>query len=218
MLRTGRITAAQQRALEELWPRFGIDIPASPAGPLDLHELFGREAPLSIEIGFGNGENLATLAACHPERNYLGIEVHRPGVGRLLLRAEDQRLGNLRLCAQDAVEVLERAIAPDSIDELIILFPDPWHKARHHKRRIVQTAFAELAASRLAVGGRLLLATDWQPYAEHMVQTLNACHALENLSDRGDYVARPAWRTETRFERRGERLGHGVWDLVFQKR
>jgi len=218
VLRTGRITAAQQRALEELWPRFGVEVPTTDAASLDLHSLFGREAPLTVEIGFGNGDNLATLAAAHPERNYLGVEVHRPGVGRLLLQAEEQRLDNLRICAQDAVEVLERALAPASVDELIILFPDPWHKARHHKRRLIQGNFVEVAANRLGIGGRLLLATDWQPYAEHMVATLNACGTLQNLSHTGDYVPRPAWRTETRFERRGERLGHGVWDLAYVRR
>ena len=218
VLRAGRITDAQRRALEELWPRYGIDAPVGAAGPLDLDRQFGRSAALTVEIGFGNGENLAALAAAHPERNYLGIEVHRPGVGRLMLQAEQHQLQNLRIATHDAVEVLQRWLAAGSIDELLILFPDPWHKARHHKRRLIQPAFAELAAGRLRRDGQLKLATDWQPYAEHMLEVLNACPALRNLSADATYVARPEWRIETRFERRGARLGHSVWDLAYVKR
>lgn len=230
VLRAGRITPAQQRALDELSPRLGIDIPtpaAAPSGtsgPLDFVAVFGRSAPRSLEIGFGNGENLLALAIAHPERDFIGVEVHRAGVGHLLLRADEAGLGNLRVVCHDAVEVLERHIAPESLDEVLVLFPDPWHKKRHHKRRLIQPAFVELVASRLHRGGRLQLATDWEPYAQQMLEVLAACPALRNLAhpsaDGGveaGFVPRPAWRALTRFERRGHRLGHSVWDLSFEK-
>jgi tRNA (guanine-N7-)-methyltransferase len=206
VVRAGRITAAQERALQELWPRYGIDAAA-----------FARRAPLSIEIGFGNGEQLAALAAAHPERNYLGIEVHRPGVGRLMLLAEEQQFTNLRIAHQDAVEVLRQDIASSSVDEILILFPDPWHKKRHHKRRLIQPEFAVLLADRLKPGGLLRLATDWQEYAEEMRLVLDACAGLHNNAGLQGFIARPAWRLTTRFERRGQRLGHGVWDLEYQR-
>jgi tRNA (guanine-N7-)-methyltransferase len=213
--RAGRITVAQQRALEELWPKYGIEF--APA-PLDAQALFGRAAPLTLEIGFGNGDNLARLAASHPQRDFLGIEVHRAGVGRLMLALKSQGLGNVRIICHDAVEVLERQIPPASVAEILILFPDPWPKKRHHKRRLVQEAFVRLAAQRLASGGVLRVATDWQPYALQMLETLSAATGLENLAaDRG-FVPRPAEREPTRFERRGERLGHEVWDLAFRRR
>jgi len=215
VLRGGRITEAQQRALDLLWPRFGIDY--EPAF-LDLDAVFGRPAPRSMEIGFGNGENLAALAAAHPQRNYLGIEVHRPGVGRLLLTLEERGLGHVRLICHDAVEVLQRQIPPDSLDEVLILFPDPWPKKRHHKRRLVQAPFVELVAGRLRPGGVLRFATDWQPYAQSALEVLSASPLLRNLSADGGYVPRPAERQPTRFEKRGERLGHGVWDLAFARR
>ncbi|MFO1425877.1 MAG: tRNA (guanosine(46)-N7)-methyltransferase TrmB [Steroidobacteraceae bacterium] len=216
VLRAGRITAAQQRALEELWPRYGVDI--APAATLDLDALFGRRAPHVVEIGFGNGDNLAALAAAHPERDYLGIEVHRPGVGRLLLAAQAAGLTNLRIACHDAVEVLQRALPPASLDEVLILFPDPWHKKRHHKRRLVQPEFVELVASRLRSGGLLELATDWEPYAQQMLEVLGASASFENVAAGGGCVPRPDWRAVTRFERRGTRLGHGVWDLAFRRR
>ena len=226
VLRAGRITPAQQRALDELWPRLGIDLPPHGA-PLDLDAVFGRDAPRALEIGFGNGENLLALAVAHPERDFIGVEVHRAGVGHLLLRAEEAGLTNLRVICHDAVEVLERHIAPGSLDEVLVLFPDPWHKKRHHKRRLVQPAFVDLVVSRLRPGGRLQLATDWEPYAQQMLEVLSACPALRNLApaagtpaavgvDPG-FVPRPTWRALTRFERRGHRLGHGVWDLSFEK-
>lgn len=216
VIRAGRVTDAQRRALDELWPAYGIDF--APGRALDLDATFGRRAPRTLEIGFGNGDNLAALAAAHPERDFLGIEVHRPGVGRLLQRARDAQLANLRVIAHDAVEVLGQSIAPGALDEILILFPDPWHKSRHHKRRLVQPPFAALLASRLAPGGRLALATDWTPYAEWMLEALATEPTLENLAPDGRYVPRPAWRTETRFERRGERLGHEVHDLAYRRR
>jgi len=215
VLRMGRITLAQERALEELWPRFGL---GRTELPLDLDREFGRSAPRVVEIGFGNGENLASLAAEHPERDFLGIEVHRPGVGRLLLEAERAGLSNLRVACRDAVEVLDRLVPAASLDEVLILFPDPWHKKRHHKRRLVQAPFVELVASRLRAGGILHLATDWQPYAEQMLAVLSACPGMVNVAPTGAFVPRPQWRPPTRFEKRGARLGHDVWDLEFRRR
>lgn len=212
--RSGRITEAQQWALDQLWPRYGIEFQT---GPLDLVAAFGRVAPCVAEIGFGNGENLTALAAAHGDCNFLGIEVHRSGVGRMLLATEEQHLANVRVICHDAVEVLETAIPLQSLDEVMILFPDPWPKKRHHKRRLVQGGFAELVASRLKPSGSLRLATDWQPYAEHMLEVLNACAQLRNESPDRTFVPRPAERESTRFERRGERLGHGVWDLCFRR-
>jgi len=213
--RTGRITEAQERALEVLWPKYGVEFTPT---PLSLDTLFGRHAPRIVEIGFGNGDNLAKTAAEHPERDYLGIEVHRPGVGRLLLALEEGQLTNVRLICHDAVEVLARQIPPASLDEVVILFPDPWPKKRHHKRRLVQGAFVELVTERLAPGGLIRMATDWQPYAEEMLATLRANPRLLNLAADGAYIPRPADRIVTRFERRGERLGHDVWDLAFRRK
>ncbi len=213
--RAGRITAAQQRALGELWPRYGIEYDSR---QLELAACFGREAPRTLEIGFGNGENLATLAHAHPQRDYLGIEVHRPGVGRLLLALEQRGLANVRVICHDAVEVLERQIAPASLAEVLVLFPDPWPKKRHHKRRLIQAPFVALIARALAPGGTLRLATDWQPYALEMLTLLAASAEFVNLAPGGGFSERPAERTPTRFERRGTRLGHEVWDLAFRRR
>ena len=217
VLRAGRITPAQQRALTELWPRYGLDIPHSSA-PFDLDRIFGRSSARSLEIGFGNGENLLGLARAHPERDFIGIEVHRSGVGHLLLELESSQLTNVRVICHDAVEVLEQYIAPESLDEILILFPDPWHKKRHHKRRLIQMEFVSLAASRLSIGGRLQLATDWEPYALQMLEVMSASPLFANLSKSQNFVSRPEWRALTRFERRGHRLGHGVWDLSFERR
>jgi tRNA (guanine-N7-)-methyltransferase len=215
VMRTGRQTVAQTRALEELWPRHGVDY--SPR-PLALDEVFGRAAPRTLEIGFGNGEHLASLAATHPERDYLGIEVHRPGVGHLLLLAQTHHLSNIRVSSHDAVEVLRDQIAPASLDEVLVLFPDPWHKKRHHKRRLIQRPFVELIASRMRAGGVFKLATDWEEYAVQMLEVLGAASAhFTNLSPTGDWMPRPEERAPTRFEKRGARLGHGVWDLVFRR-
>ncbi|MGH8286472.1 MAG: tRNA (guanosine(46)-N7)-methyltransferase TrmB [Steroidobacteraceae bacterium] len=214
VVRGGRITDAQERALSELWPRYGIDF--TPA-PLDFDAVFKRRAPRVVEIGFGTGENLVALATARPERDHLGIEVHRPGVGRLLLAIEKLGLANVRAICHDAVEVLDHQIPAASLDEVLILFPDPWHKKRHHKRRLIQPPFAALVANRLKAGGVLRLATDWQPYAEQMLEVLTACPELENLSGDGSFIARSHERLPTRFEKRGERLGHGVWDLAFRR-
>lgn len=212
--RAGRITEAQLRALAQLWPKYGIEF--TPRA-LDLDAIFGRSAPRVVEIGFGNGENLAALAAAHAERDYLGIEVHRAGVGRLMLACEQAGLNNVRILCHDAVEVLEQQLPAESLDELLILFPDPWHKKRHHKRRLIQPTFVALAASRLKISGILRLATDWEPYAQQMLEVLSACPELANSAPAGRFIDRPAERVLTRFEKRGARLGHGVWDLAFTR-
>ncbi|MCP1727933.1 tRNA (guanine-N7-)-methyltransferase [Natronospira proteinivora] len=212
--REGRLTPGQQKALDRFFPRYGIEFQAE---PLDFNVLFGRKAPVTLEIGFGNGDLLATLAVSHPERNFMGIEVHRPGVGRLLNQLDEQGLENVRVSTHDAVEVLREQIPPKSLDRLLIFFPDPWPKKRHHKRRLIQPAFAELAASRLAPGGRLHLATDWENYKDHMLAVLDACPALSNTAGDGGTVPRPDDRPVTHFEQRGKRKGHGVWDLVYER-
>lgn len=213
-MRAGRMTSGQSRALEVLWPRHGVEYSQT---ALDLAALFGRDAPRTLEIGFGNGEHLANLAAAHPGRDYFGIEVHRPGVGHLLMLAEARSLANLRVSTHDAVEVLRDQIPAASIDEVLVLFPDPWHKKRHHKRRLIQPAFVELIALRLKPGGVFRLATDWEEYAHQMLEVLRGSASFTNLSASGDWVPRPEERAPTRFEKRGARLGHGVWDLAFRR-
>jgi tRNA (guanine-N7-)-methyltransferase len=215
VLRAGRMTDGQARALEEQWPRYGIDFVKQ---PLDLDALFGRRARRSAEIGFGIGEVIGSLAKAHPETDYLGIEVHRPGVGRLLHYCAAENISNVRILCHDAVEVLEHGLADASIDELIIFFPDPWHKKRHHKRRLVSADFLQLVARKLRPGGVLRMATDWEDYAQQMLAVGNACPAFESLSADGTFVDRFEGRKSTRFERRGERLGHGVWDLAYRRR
>ncbi len=214
VMRAGRMTVGQSRALADLWPGYGVEYSAT---PLDLDALFGRRAPRTLEIGFGNGEHLAKLAAAHPERDYLGIEVHRPGVGHLLMLAEKTGLTNVRVSDHDAVEVLREQIPAGGLDEVLVLFPDPWHKKRHHKRRLIQPPFVELLASRLRPGGVFRLATDWEEYALQMLEVLRGSSSFTNLSPSGDWIPRPEERAPTRFEKRGERLGHGVWDLAFAR-
>jgi tRNA (guanine-N7-)-methyltransferase len=214
VLRAGRMTAAQERALRDLWPSYGVDLSDD---PLDLDAIFGRLAPRCLEIGFGVGEVIGSLAEKHPGIDYVGIEVHRPGVGRLLLRAEQTQVRNLRVICHDAVEVLKDKLRDDSFDEILVFFPDPWHKKRHHKRRLIDDTFVASAAAKLRSAGVLRLATDWQAYAEQMLTVCNANPHLASLSADGTYVARPDFRPPTRFERRGARLGHGVWDLAYTK-
>ena len=214
VLRAGRMTPGQERALTELWPSYGLDLGAD---PLDLDAAFGRRARRCLEIGFGVGEVIGSLAENNPHIDYLGIEVHRPGVGRLLLRAAQAHVRNLRVICHDAVEVMRDKMGDGCLDEILVFFPDPWHKKRHHKRRLIDPAFVDLAASRLRAGGVLRLATDWQAYAEQMLAVCNANPHIESLSGDGTYVPRPDFRPATRFERRGERLGHGVWDLAYRK-
>ena len=214
VLRQGRFTPAQQRAFDQHWARYGLDYAGQPR---DFDATFGRSAPRVLEIGFGNGEQLLHSAQAENERDFIGVEVHRPGVGRLMNALADANVGNVRLYNHDAVEVLEREIAPGALDEVRIYFPDPWHKKRHNKRRLVQPAFLELLATRVARGGRLHLATDWADYAEHMQDVLRDAPHWRPHAQHADPAVRPAWRIETHFERRGLRLGHGTWDFVHEK-
>lgn len=211
--RAGRVSTGQRRALDDLGPRFVV--PYS-AGLPDWEGIFGRSAPRVLEIGFGMGGTTAEIAGTRPADDFLGVEVHEPGVGALLKLIGEQSLTNIRIIQHDAVEVLEHMIAPDSLDGVHIYFPDPWHKARHHKRRLIQPKFVALLVSRLKPGGYIHLATDWQNYAEQMLEVLSAQPALQNTAD--GYAPRPDYRPVTKFERRGIRLGHGVWDLVFTRR
>ena len=213
--RSGRVTDSQARALSEYWPRLGLDFKVQ---TVDLEALFGRAALRTMEIGFGNGEQLLARAVAEPERDFLGVEVHRSGVGQLLHAAVAGALSNIRVACHDAIEVLKVQIAVAALDEVQILFPDPWPKERHHKRRLIQPEFAELLATRLRSGGRLLLATDWAPYAEYMQMTLDACPLLERL-ETGTTDGRAATvRAPTRFERRGLQLGHAVSDFCYRRR
>jgi tRNA (guanine-N7-)-methyltransferase len=212
VIRAGRLTRAQQRALDELWPQFGVEFTGH---MLELDNVFARSAPTVLEIGFGDGKSLAQMAAAEPDKDFLGIEVHPPGVGSLLIQIEQIGLSNVRIINHDAVEVLAQAIPEASIDRVQIYFADPWPKKKHHKRRIIQPAFIDRVCNVMKPGGVLHLATDWQDYAEHMLDVLRAEPRLKNMSQSGDYVTRPAWRPQTKFETRGQRLGHGVWDLLF---
>ncbi len=212
--REGRLTAGQQKNLDALWPRYGLEWPTA---PLDWGELFGRRAPLTLEIGFGAGEVLADLAIRHPEQDFIGIEVYRAGVGRLLGALGAAGARNARVFCADAVEVLAQAFADDSLDNLLLYFPDPWPKKRHHKRRIVQPDFADEIARVLAPGGLWRLATDWRDYAEQMRDVLDAHPRFENIGDDGGWVSAPP-RTGTRFEARGRRKGHSVSDMAYQRR
>ncbi len=215
VLRAGRLTAAQERALKDHWPAYGIEVGEV---PLDLERIFARRAPRCLEIGFGAGEVIGKLAENNPDIDYLGIEVHRPGVGRLLLRAASANVSNLRVICHDAVEVLRDKVSDACFDEILIFFPDPWHKKRHHKRRLIDAAFVSCLAAKLRAGGTLRLATDWQDYAQQMLAVCNASADLASQSADRTYVARPEFRPLTRFERRGARLGHGVWDLAYSKK
>jgi tRNA (guanine-N7-)-methyltransferase len=213
VLRQGRMSDAQTRAIESMMPTVGIDYREQ---PVDFAALFGRVAPVVVEVGFGMGHTTADIAAARPDTDFLGIEVHLPGVGSLCRRIADDGLGNVRIVRHDAVEVLERMIAPASLAGIHVYFPDPWPKKRHHKRRLIQPGFVSLAASRLAPGGYLHCATDWEAYAQQMLDVLGAESLLANAAE--GFAPRPAYRPETRFEARGRRLGHGVWDLLFRRR
>lgn len=215
-MRQGRLTQGQNRAIERSWGRFGIEIPAGER--LDLPAVFGNSNPVWMEIGFGNGENLLQLALNHPQWNLLGVEVHRPGIGRLLLALETQGVANVRLLQADAMEILRHYLRPASLQGLLVLFPDPWPKQRHHKRRLVQAEFATLAARALETGGLLQMATDWEDYAQQMLQVMDAVPELLNLAGAGQFAPRQPGRPVTRFERRGQDLGHGVWEVLYRRR
>ncbi len=213
VLRQGRVSNAQRRAHDTLLPRYGI--PYADAA-LDLDTVFARKALRILEIGCGMGETTAAIAAAHPQQDYLGIEVHTPGVGSLLKQIDELGLSNVRVIQHDAVAVLEHMIAPDSLDGLHIFFPDPWPKKRQQKRRLIQPPFVALAASRLKAGAYLHAATDWQEYAEQILTVLGGEPALVNTAP--GYAGKPAYRPQTKFETRGLKLGHGVWDIVFRKK
>ncbi|KAA5923507.1 tRNA (guanosine(46)-N7)-methyltransferase TrmB [Pantoea sp. Bo_2] len=212
--RQGRLTKGQQQALDTLWPVMGVEYQPE---PVDLPALFGREAPVTLEIGFGMGASLVTMAQNTPHQNFLGIEVHAPGVGACLAAAKEADVQNLRVMCHDAVEVLEKMIPDNSLRMVQLFFPDPWHKARHNKRRIVQVPFAELVMRKLKPGGVFHMATDWEAYAEHMLEVMNSIDGYRNQSEQQNYVPRPETRPLTKFEQRGQRLGHGVWDLMFER-
>ena len=212
--RIGRITPSQQRAFDAHWDNYGIDYTGEPR---DFLAVFGRDAPLIVEIGFGNGEQLLHASAAEPNSNFIGIEVHTPGVGRLMNGLAAQDLHNTRIYAYDAVDILRDEIGSETLAEVRIYFPDPWPKARHNKRRLIQPDLVGLVASRLRTGGLLHVATDWEAYAEHIRDVLEAAPDFVNTSAPGAPIARPEWRIETHFERRGLKLGHGVWDFVYRR-
>ncbi|HGJ5874663.1 MULTISPECIES: tRNA (guanosine(46)-N7)-methyltransferase TrmB [Arsenophonus] len=212
--RQGRLTPRQENALQMLWPKMGVDFTGQ---PLLFNSLFGNNAPVILEIGFGMGASLVTMAEQNPAKNFLGIEVHAPGIGACLAAANEANLSNLRVMCHDAIEVLEKMLPDDSLNMVQLFFPDPWHKVRHNKRRIVQQPFAELVLHKLELGGIFHMATDWQPYAEHMLNVMREISNYRNLSVAGDYVERPASRPVTKFEKRGQQLGHGVFDLMFER-
>ena len=214
VLRKGRLTIAQQHALNELWPHYGIE-PGETV--LEFDEHFGRHADVILDIGFGNGESTWQMAEAEPENNFLGIEVHKPGVGQLLMALEEHEIENVRIACEDAVPFLQNRVATGSLAGVRIYFADPWPKKRHHKRRIIQPLFVEELARCLAADGLLHLATDWQPYAEHVLEVMAANNLFTNLSASGDYCERPEWRPFTKYEQRGENLGHEVRDFLYQR-
>ncbi|MDO5070707.1 MAG: tRNA (guanosine(46)-N7)-methyltransferase TrmB [Neisseria zoodegmatis] len=213
VLRQGHMTAAQQRAIDTMWPQFGVDYQTA---AVDLNQIFGRDNPKVLEIGFGMGTATVEIAKRLPEKDFLAIDVHGPGVGNILKLIEEEQVGNIRVMRHDAVEVVENMLADDSLDGIHIFFPDPWHKKRHNKRRLVQTPFVAKLLPKLKKGGYIHMATDWEEYAVQMLEVLSGFDSLSNTAE--DYAPTPEYRPETKFEARGKRLGHGVWDLVFVKR
>ena len=212
--REGRITKAQRRALVELWPEYGIE---HPQGVLNFSQIYGQDVPNVVEIGFGDGGALLSLAAANPQCNFLGIEVYRPGVGSLLLQLKKYGITNVRIVMDDAAAVLQEHIATESLSKILIFFPDPWPKKRHHKRRLVQRDFVTTAVERLCIGGYLHIATDWEDYAASILSLLTEESRLRNVSATGGFVDRPPYRSQTKFERRGIRQGHRVWDIMFKR-
>jgi len=212
ILRQGRLTHGQQRALDEQWPVFGIDYEEK---PMDMAACFGNDNPVVLEIGFGNGESLLKMAAENPEQNFIGIEVHRPGVGHLLHLIQERGITNLRVMNHDAIDILQNQTPEHSLSRIQLYFPDPWHKKKHNKRRIVQPTFLDTLAKLLKQNGQIHFATDWEHYAKHMMTTLEAHELFENSQASNQFSPKPDYRPITKFERRGHRLGHGVWDLIF---
>lgn len=212
VLRQGHMTAAQQRAIDEMWPHFGVDYQAE---TIDLNQCFGRSNPKVLEIGFGMGTATVEIAKRLPESDFLAIDVHGPGVGNILKLVGEERIQNIRVMRHDAVEVVENMLEDGALSGIHIFFPDPWHKKRHNKRRLVQVPFVEKLLPKLKVGGYIHMATDWEEYAVQMLEVLGSFEQLENTAS--DYAPTPDYRPETKFEARGKRLGHGVWDLVFKR-
>ena len=215
--RKGHFSEGQKRAYETLLPQFGVAYEKQLKSVTDWADIFGNDYPIVLEIGCGMGETTAKIAAQNPNINYIGVEVFTAGVGALLKRIAEYGLTNLRVIQHDAVEIIRDMIAHGTLDGIHIYFPDPWHKARHNKRRIVQAPFAELVKSKLKLGGVFHMATDWEPYAEHMLEVMSSLDGYKNQSANNDYVPRPESRPVTKFEQRGHRLGHGVWDLMFER-
>jgi tRNA (guanine-N7-)-methyltransferase len=209
--RAGRVTRAQRRALETLWPRYGINLACAPG------DFFGRPGPLMLEVGFGMGDALVAMAESHPERNYLGVDVYPPGIGSALLKIDARGLGNVRLLRADATDLLV-TLGNASLQGVLVFFPDPWPKKRHHKRRLVQAPFVELVSEKLQSGGKFELATDWEPYATEMLSLIDGHRRFINLSGKGQFALRPGDRPESKFQCRGERLGHAIFDLIFERR
>lgn len=211
--RSGRMTASQQRALDTLWSKYGL----APENKFDLNTIFGRSAEKHLEIGFGMGDALIEMAKAHPEYDYVGVDVHLPGIGHLLINIEKWQLTNVRVLNADAVTILQSHLPAHCLDTVYIFFPDPWPKKRHHKRRLIQPSFVTLLTYCLKTSGYVQLATDWEEYAHHMLRTLDECAEFKNLAGKGHFIARPDTRPLTKFEKRGQKLGHGVWDLIYQK-
>ncbi|MBX2868529.1 MAG: tRNA (guanosine(46)-N7)-methyltransferase TrmB [Acidiferrobacterales bacterium] len=209
------MTKGQTRAMEVLWPLYGLTYAEDV--PVNFEQTFGRDAPVVMEIGFGDGDALAQMAALHPEQNFIGVEVHTPGVGSLLIKMEEQDLRNIRVFNHDAVEILQNSIGSGQLDRIQLFFPDPWHKKRHHKRRILTPGFINQVHDKMRSGGVFHFATDWEDYAEEALEQLEGFKSFRNCNQSGGFSPRPDWRPETKFERRGKRLGHGVWDILMQK-
>jgi tRNA (guanine-N7-)-methyltransferase len=214
VLRGGRMTPSQKRAYDGLWQTYGLDCSD---GMIDLEQIFGRQAPAILEIGFGMGDSLVAMAKAAPEHDFIGIEVHKPGVGRLLNLSAESELKNIRVFCADAIEVLNNCIKDNSLNRVQLYFPDPWPKKKHHKRRILQPEFLALVRKKLKMKGQFHAATDWQEYAEHMMAVLSGAPGFMNQLGQGRFAIRPAYRPTTKFEKRGENLGHGVWDLIFER-
>lgn len=213
VMRSGRMSERYRNAMDTHWESVGLN----PAAPLQPETVFGRQAPLVVEIGFGMGDSLLEMAAAHPDTDFIGIEVHEPGVGRVVFHVQDRGLKNLKVYRVDAVEVLTHCIPDGSVDRLQLYFPDPWHKKKHHKRRLVQTEFAALVRQKLKYNGQWHIATDWENYAEHCIEVMSTADGFSNVAGDKHFVEKPDYRPQTKFERRGERLGHGVWDMLFTK-
>ena len=215
VLRTGRLTVAQQKALDNYWQEYGIDFSDK---LLDFAAIFGNNNAITLEIGFGNGASLLEQAINNPDHNFLGIEVHTPGVGLIISGAQQAGINNLRVIRHDAIDVLDKQIPENTLDRVQLFFPDPWHKKRHHKRRILKSDFVESIRKHLRIDGHFHMATDWENYAEHMLETMNQHHGFFNTAGKENFVSPQGLRPETKFERRGLKLGHGVWDMVYQRK